>query len=52
MQYPGSTTTTTTPSDDYEKMLVDGIPLYDGESFDMLTERCALIEVESCEIKT
>ena len=38
-------------SDDYSRMLADGMLLDDGESFDMLMERCALIEARANEAK-
>ena len=38
-------------SDDYTRMLADGMLLDDGESFDMLMERCALIEARANETK-
>ena len=36
-------------SDDYTRMLADGMLLDDDESFDMLMERCALLEVRANE---
>ena len=38
-------------ADDYARMLADGMLLDDGESFDMLMERCALIEARANETK-
>ena len=38
-------------SDDYSRMLADGMLLDDGESFDMLMERCALIEARANQTK-
>ncbi len=38
-------------SDDYTRMLADGMLLDDNESFDMLMERCALLEVRANETK-
>ena len=38
-------------ADDYRKMLADGMLLDDTESFDMLMERCALLEVRANESK-
>ena len=38
-------------TDDYAKMLADGMLLDDGESFDMLMERCDLVEVRANETK-
>ncbi len=39
------------PSDDYARMLADGMLLDDNESFDMLMERCALLEARANETK-
>ena len=38
-------------SDDYTRMLADGMLLDDSESFDMLIERCALLELRANEMK-
>ncbi len=38
-------------SNDYTRMLADGMLLDDNESFDMLMERCALLEVRANETK-
>ena len=38
-------------SDDFTRMLADGMLLDDNESFDMLMERCALLEVRANETK-
>ena len=38
-------------SDDYSRMLADGMLLDDNESFDMLMERCALLEARANETK-
>lgn len=38
-------------SDDYTRMLADGMLLDDSESFDMLMERCALLELRTNETK-
>lgn len=38
-------------SDDYSRMLADGMLLDDNESFDMLMERCALLEARANETR-
>ena len=38
-------------SDDYSRMLADGMLLDDNDSFDMLMERCALLEARANETK-
>jgi len=38
-------------SDDYSRMVADGMLLDDNESFDMLMERCALLEARANETK-